>query len=651
MIPETLALALQHHQAGRLSEAEALYRQILQAQPNHADALHLLGVIAHQVGKHEIAVQYITRAIALNPTVAEYHSNLGTVYRARGKLEEAVVHYRQALALRPAYAMAHNNLGTAFSEQGKLEEAVVQYRQALALQPAFAEAYNNLGVVLKEQGKLEEALACCRQARALSPTLVAAHNNLGIVLTAQGKLEEAVAAYRRALEIQSDYAEVHNNLGMVLSMQSKLEEAEAAYRRALAIKPDYAEAHGNLLFVLTYDPDKSGEEIFAAYREYDTRFGLPHRRHWRPHCNNRDATRRLKVGYVSSDFCTHPVRHFLEPLLTHHDKRAVEVYAYAEGVREDAVTERYKRYVDHWAPTRGLTDDALAERIRADEIDILVDLTAHTGENRLFVFARKPAPLSMSWLGDGYTTGLTAIDYFLTDEVCAPPGSDSLFAEVPWRLATPGCAYRPAEGMGGISPLPALTKGYVTFGTLTRPVRVNHRTIRVWAALLKRVRGSRLVIDSRNFKEAAMQDALAEKFAAHGIGREQLEIGCHSPPWEVLRNMDIGLDCFPHNSGTTLFETLYMGVPFVTLKDRPSVGRLGSMILEGVGHPEWIAGTEDDYVEIAVALATDLTKLAALRAGLRDEMKVSPLMDEPGFARKVESAYREMWTRWCGSGT
>jgi predicted O-linked N-acetylglucosamine transferase (SPINDLY family) len=305
--------------------------------------------------------------------------------------------------------------------------------------------------------------------------------------------------------------------------------------------------------------------------------------------------------------------------------------------------------VDHWVPTRGLTDDALAARIRADGIDILVDLAGHTAKNRLPVFARKPAPVSMSWLGYGCTTGLTAIDYFLTDDAGAPPGSDSLFAEIPWRLVTPGWVYRPAEGMGDISPLPAPAKGYVTFGTLSRSVRINHRTIRVWSALLKRVGGSRLVIDSRNFKEAAMQDALAEKFAAHGIGRGQLEIGWHSPPWEVLRNTDIGLDCFPHNSGVTLFETLYMGVPFVTLQGRPSVGRLGSSILEGVGHPEWIARTEDDYVEIAVALATDRAKLAALRAGLRGEMATGLLMDEPGFARKVETAYREMWKRWCQS--
>jgi predicted O-linked N-acetylglucosamine transferase (SPINDLY family) len=262
------------------------------------------------------------------------------------------------------------------------------------------------------------------------------------------------------------------------------------------------------------------------------------------------------------------------------------------------------------------------------------------------VFARKPAPVSVSWLGYGYTTGLSAIDYFLTDGICAPAGSEGLFAETPWRLAVPSAVYRPTAGMGEVSALPALERGYVTFGTLTRAVRINHRVVRVWAEILKRVAKSRLVIDSRNFQDEALRESLAGQFAAHGIERERLEMGYHSPPWDILRGMDIGLDCFPHNSGTTLFETLYMGVPYVTLAGRPSVGRLGGTILKGAGHPEWIAVSEEDYVEKAVSLATDLPTLSALRSSLRGEMAAGPLMDEAGFARHVESAYREMFKRW-----
>jgi predicted O-linked N-acetylglucosamine transferase (SPINDLY family) len=398
---------------------------------------------------------------------------------------------------------------------------------------------------------------------------------------------------------------------------------------------------------MNYDPDRSGSEIYEEYKRFNARFGLPLQGEWQPHCNSRESNRRLKIGYVSGDFTLHPVRHFLEPLLAHHDKTEVEIYAYADVAVEDVMTARYRGYADHWIPTAGMTDAELTDRIRLDCIDILVDLSGHTAKNRLGVFARKPAPVSVSWLGYGYTTGLAAIDYFLTDPAIVPPGSEDVFSETPWRLATPSCAYRPAEGMGEVSPLPAKERGSITFGTLTRAIRINHRSIRVWSEILKRVPGSRLVINSGNFKDPEMQSRLAEKFVAQGIDRERLEIGCTSPPWDVLRCLDIGLDCFPHNSGTTLFESLYMGVPFITLAGRPSVGRLGACILEGVGHGEWIAETEDDYVERAVSLASNLPQLEKLRAGLRAEMESSPLMDEPGFVRKVEAAYREMFGKWC----
>jgi predicted O-linked N-acetylglucosamine transferase (SPINDLY family) len=266
----------------------------------------------------------------------------------------------------------------------------------------------------------------------------------------------------------------------------------------------------------------------------------------------------------------------------------------------------------------------------------------------LGVFARKPAPVSVSWLGYSYTTGLSAIDYFLTDWVSAPEGSEGLYSEEAWRLEGGSLVYRPAEGMGECGELPALGRGFVTYGTLTRAVRINERVIRVWSEILKRVEGSRLVIDSRNYQDEVLRESLLKRFEGEGVERGRLELGYHSPPWEVLRGMDIGLDCFPHNSGTTLFEQLYMGVPYVTLADRPSVGRIGGSILTGLGHAEWIAKDEGEYVEKAVELGRDIGKLAKVRAGLRGEMEAGPLRDEAGFTRKLEKAYRQMWQLWIG---
>ena len=716
-LQKILQQAIEYHQSGNIEDAETLYRNILEVDPNHPETNHNLGVLAVQVEQVQAALPYLTAALQADPAQQRYwlsyiqalvlagemegasqalelgrqHGVLqgesvdALVHRmaepaqASGKLvmEPGVVKVTSSAnhqsektqtapkALRPGKSAASKAPRSGGGEESVKErqavlncwkqrrfgEAETMARSLTARFPRRGFGWKMLAMALLAQQRIMDALAPAQRAAELSPDDPAVHIDLGVIFRAHGRFMEAEASLRRAVQLDPDLADAHRNLGAVLTEQMRFAEAEASQRRALALEPDRVRAHQALLFLLNYDADKSAEEIFAAYGNYNERIGLPHRSAWRDHTNSRDAMRRLKVGYVSPDFRNHSVRFFLEPLLAHHDKQAVEVYLYAELRQEDAQTQRYRTYADHWIPTAGLSDDALAERIRADGIDILVDLAGHTEGNRLQVFARKPVPVSLSWLGYGYTTGLMAIDYLLTDSVSSPEGSESLFSEAPWRLATPGFVYRPAEGMGPVSPLPAARHGKVTFGTLTRAIRINHRTIRVWSEILKRVDNAQLLIDSLNFQAPETQALLTERFAAHGIGPERLVVGFHSPPWDLLREMDIGLDCFPHNSGTTLFETLYMGVPYITLAGRPSVGRLGSSVLEGVGHSEWIARSEEDYIEKAVALASDLPALAAIRSGLRSEMEAGPLMDEPGFARKVEAAYREMWIKWSEKKT
>jgi predicted O-linked N-acetylglucosamine transferase (SPINDLY family) len=632
---------------GRLDEAAASLELALQIDPGNAQAHSNLGVTLQALGRLDEAEASLLRALKIQPDLADTHNNLGNTLKALGRLNEAEASYRRALQLNPGNAEAHYNLGITLHDLGRLDEAEASYRRALEINPNNATAHNNLGATLKNLGRLDEAETCCRRALEISPDFADAHINLGATLMAQGRLDEAENSFRPALKINPGSALAHSNLGVALHDLGRLDEAADNYRRALEIKPDFAEAHGNLLFALNYHPDLSAEEIYRTYQEFDALRGIPLRSNWQAHDNDKNPDRRLRIGYVSPDFRQHSSRHFIEPLLAHHDKTQVEVTAYAELVAEDAMTARYRTYVEHWVPTGGMSDEALAERIRSDGIDILVELAGHTAGNRLLAFARKPAPVSLSWLGYGYTTGLSAIDYYLTDEASAPTGSEGLFAEQVWRIATPAYAYRPSADMGEVNKLPAQQRGYISFGTLTRSIRVNHRTIRLWAEILKAVPNSRLIMDSSAFQTPVMQERMAARFAQHGINRERLEIGFHSPPWDVLRGIDIGLDCFPHNSGTTLFETLYMGIPYITLAGRPSVGRLGSSILQGAGHPEWIAESEDDYVTKAVELASDMTGLSKIRSNLRKQMESSPLRDEAGFTRKVENAYRRMWKIWC----
>ena len=420
-------LAIIHAQAMRTGDALSALRRYCELEPEDAVALAEFGELLRQRGLTEEALKILSRAIEIAPNLVSAWVNYGTALQQAKRADDAAMAYEKALALKPDLAEVHSNLGIALKEQGKLDEAVARYEQALACKPDFAEAHSNLGTVLKDQGKLDEAVACYRRALVLKPDFAEAHSNLGNALEDQGKLDEAVAAYRQAIGIKPDLAEAHSNLGNALKDQGKLDEAVAAYRQAIGIKPDYAEAHSNLLFSLNYGDKSTAYHLFAAHREWDERYG---RQVSRPtaYANVREAARRLKIGYVSPDFRAHSVAYFVEPLLKGHDRQAVEVFCYAEVKRPDTVTAHLQGLADHWLATVGLSDEELAERIRADGIDILVDLAGHTANNRLRVFARKPAPVQVTWLGYPNTTGLEAIDYRLVDAVTDPFGEADAWA-------------------------------------------------------------------------------------------------------------------------------------------------------------------------------------------------------------------------------
>jgi predicted O-linked N-acetylglucosamine transferase (SPINDLY family) len=579
------------------------------------------------------------------PTAKEAeHWNL--LYR-NGLFAEAETFSRKMTESYPKSGLAWKMLGIILIETAKFQESLHPNRMAIKWLPKDPEVFYNFALASQELGMTSKAIEGYLKAIELKQDYYQAYGNLGVIFQTEGKFSKAVEYCRKTISLDPNAIQPYNNLAISLRNLGKFDEAFEPFKKALELNPNDEDTYGNYLFGLNYNHEKSAEEIFEAYREYDRRFALPLLPSTLLYANNRNPHRRLKIGYVSPDFKHHAARNFLEPLLKHHDSAAVEVYAYAELKKEDTITQSYKRYIDHWVPTIGMSDETLAKRIQNDEIDILIELAGHTAGNRLSVFARKPAPVSVSWLGYGYTTGLTAIDYYLTDEISVPEGSEHLFSEKPWKIESPSYAYSPPEGTGEVNTLPALTNNFITFGTLTRSIRINPRTIRVWSELLKRIPNAKLIINSGDFRELESQKLLAERFHEYGVEKERLEIGFHTPPWDVLRRMDIGLDCFPHNSGTTLFETLYMGVPYVTLADRVSVGRIGSAILHGIGHDEWIARTEEEYIEKLVVLSSDLPALAKIRQELRDEMLNSPLMDGAGFARKVEKAYQAMFQQWC----
>jgi predicted O-linked N-acetylglucosamine transferase (SPINDLY family) len=670
-----------------LPEAEALYRQILEAEPNHADALHLLGVIAHQTGKHEVAVEYITRAIALNPAAAEYHCNIGEAYRALARLNEAGSSFQQALALNPASAEAMNNMGAVLQEQGKLEEAVAHYRQAVALKPDYAQAYNNLGSALLAQWKTEEAATYIQQALALSPSFAEAHHNLGIVLQRKGHLSEAVAQYRHALALKPDFAEVrislgdylkdvgkldeavvcyreavtlnpnmvgaYNNLGNALRDQGKLDEAIACYRQALAINPHHAGVHSNIVLVMSYNPTTTVETIATSQREWNDWHARSLTSQLRTHDNDRTLERCLRVGYVSADFRGHPIAFYIEPLFAAHDPAQVEVFCYSNSGLSDERTQRLKEFSNGWRSIAGITDDDVADLIRADGIDILVDLSNHTAGNRLLVFARKPAPVQVAYGGSAMTTGLTTMDYRLTDRFLSPPDTLEWSSEELIRLPRISFCCRPPANAPEIVPLPALANGYVTFGCFNNLVKVTPVVVSLWSRILQALPTARLILKHRILVDTAQREKYWRLFQDNGIETERIELLSHTPMAEYLatyERVDIALDPFPYNGCTTTLEALWMGVPVVTLAGVLANGRMGVSILSNVGLSQLIAATPNEYVKIAVALAKKRKQLVEIRASLRSKMQASPLCDAKALARAVEAAYQKMWRRWCRSG-
>jgi predicted O-linked N-acetylglucosamine transferase (SPINDLY family) len=580
-ISAALAIALREHQAGRLDAAEQIYRQILAVEPRHADALHLLGVVAHQRGQHAAAIDYIGRAIAVGGDAVAYHTNLGSAYQAWGKYAEAEACHRRALELDPALAEAHNNLGNALIHQGKHEEAAAVLRRALECKPDCAEAHNNLGNVWKDQGNLDEAVAC--------------------------------------------------------------------YRRAAQARPDFATALSNLINTLYYCPAYDAAAIYEEQRRWNRRYAQPLAKFIRPHDNDRSPDRRLRVGYVSPDFRRHPVGRFMLPLLESHDHAGFEIFCYASPQVPDAITARCRAAADVWRPMLGRSDEEVAETVRQDRIDILVDLTMHLANHRLLVFARKPAPVQVTYLAYCGTTGLETIDYRLTDPYLDPPGGDERFySEESFRLPETYWCYRPEEEAPPEGLLPALAAGHVTFGCLNNFCKVTEPTLAAWSRLLQALPRSRLLLHTH---AGSHRDRVREYLLGQGIAPERLTLVELLPAVKYLRiyrQIDVALDPFPYGGGTTTCDALWMGVPVVSLAGPMAVGRGGLSILSNLGLAELVARDDQQYVRIAAELAGDLPRLEGLRATLRARMRGSPLMDAPRFAGNVENAYRSMWRRWCG---
>ena len=658
LLPAHHALGYALNESGRFDESVAAFRQAIAINPTLPESHNNFGNALCDAGCFEEAIAAYRQAIALRPSYVGAHANLGNALVNNQQLDDAIAAFRQVIALRPGYASAHSSLGNALKDKGQFDEAIAAYRQALTVDPHFEDALNNLAGALNESGRLDQALIAYRRAIALNPNSADTYTNMGIVLKKKGQLDEAIAAHRHAITLDPNFPDAHNNLGFALAESGCLDDAIASFRQAIALRSAYAQAHSNLLFLLHYHPRSDAAVLTHEHRLWNRQHAQPLQGLALPHNIDQTPDRRLRIGYVSPDFRDHTVGRNLLPLFRHHDGQEFEITCYAHVVQPDAFTHEFQQHAHRWHDIARLSDERVANQIREDGIDILIDLALHSADNRLLVFARKPAPVQVSFAGYPGSTGLTSIDCRLSDPYLDPPGLDpagadeSLSSEKTIRLPDSFWCYDPhIEPAVPLNPLPALQSGVVTFGCLNRFCKINDGVLDLWAEVMRAVPASPLILLAA---QGSHRQRTVDRLAQKTIDPARIEFVASKPHrayLELYHRIDIGLDTFPYNGHTTSLDSLWMGVPVITLIGQTAVARAGWCQLSNLGLQELAAPTPRQFVNIATDLANDLPRLHALRSTLRQRMEQSPLMDAPKFARGIEAAYQKMWRSYCSAAS
>jgi predicted O-linked N-acetylglucosamine transferase (SPINDLY family) len=632
---------------GHVDEGIEAYRQAIALAPDHAEAHYNLALTLHERRQLDQAIDGYRRAISYRPDYREAHHYLGLALSAKGDYPAAIESLRRALALDPGDFDAQFNLAFALKQVGRLNEAIQAYRRAAEMAPGNADVWNNLGAAQRAAGARDDAIAAFRRATQISPKFAQAHYNLAHCLNEHDQPESAIAAYHRALALDPNLPDWPRNLGSALRNYGKVEEAIETYRRGMQAFPHDARIHSDLLLTLYCQPELDGPAILAEHRRFNELHAKPlsaaiERPSVRPLGN-----RRLRIGYVSCDFRDHVSNRFLVPLFSSHDCAQFEIFCYASVSKPDQVTRTFQSYVEHWRDISAMTDDEATQAIRTDAIDILVDLGMHTADNRLLIFARRPAPVQAAYLAySGGTTGLSTVDFRLTDRYLDPPGSSlECYSEQSIHLPETYWCSAALVNTPPISARPADARQAVTFGSLSAMCKQNRPMLRLWMDLLRQVQNSTLLLHVH--PGTARQDVL-NLAAEHDVSPQRIRFHSRRTMHEYLRaydQIDIVLDTYPYAGGTTTFDALWMGVSVVTLAGRHALSWSGLSILSNLGMSEYVASSREQYVQIARDLAADSVRRAQMRAGLRQRLIESRLMDSPQFARDVEGAYRQMWAR------
>jgi protein O-GlcNAc transferase len=633
---------------GDIQSAEKKLKKILSSSSSHVDANLLLGLVFHQKGDFKSSIKMLEKVVEIKRNHAEAYSNLGAVLEKISEFDKAILNYKLAIKHKADFLNAYVNLGLLLKRLNRCEEANNYFNAAIQLNPAIATTHYNLGASFDKMGKVEESLRCFEEALRLNPDYDAAMMGLARAMWGLEKYELAEKYYKNLLAKNSNYFDVHYNLAVTLVEQDKIEEALLHYKKTLALNPNHLLARNNLLLAMNFTSHVSNENMLIEAKAYG---GMVHSNELRVFANKPEPEKNLKIGLVSGDFSEHSVAFFLKDILAEFNSKAASFFIYNASKKEDQMTRHFKSIVNTWSDVVDLDDDSLVDLIISHNIDVLVDLSGHTKNNRLPVFARKPAPVQVTWLGYSATTGVDAIDYVISDKWVIPQGEERNFVEKAWRLPDAYLCFSQPDESIKVGKLPALSNDYITFGSFNNLSKTNDTVIKCWSEILKSIPGSRLYLKNKKLLKGNAREKIIKNFSKYGVPSEQLILQGITPTRDqhlkTYHNIDIALDTFPYAGTTTTAEALWMGVPVVSLRGDSFISNVGESVLENTGLSEWLANDVDDYIKKAISFSSDLTYLTNLKSKLRNQLVDSPLCDTKQFVTNLDEAFRDMWKIWC----
>jgi protein O-GlcNAc transferase len=684
------SLAEVYRAVGRHTDAERHFRRALDLDANIAEAWSNFGLMLSQTNRAADSIACFDRALALRPQFSDALLNRALALNALGRENEALASciaavdaqptdgkprklleqfadsavtrndWPQAcLALetltrvQPQDARLWRHFGDALLRSTQYTPAITVYQRAIQLQPNDAELWLLLAEALSSVGRRADAIAALQKVTTLQPERVEAWNNLGSLYKSGGEHGEALRCYETGLRHAPQQAALHINLGSLYLSGGRQEEAIAAYRRAMELEPTWHAAHSGMLQAEQYRSGNTDVTLGELHREWDRRHGQPLRSTWLPWNQSRDPQRVIRLGFISRDWGRHPIGFLLRDVLRGLPRDQFMVCCYSDRPIHDEVTKEIWQLSSVFRDVKALDDVQLAAMVRDDQIDILFDLAGHAAGNRLMTFARKPAPVQVSWLGYVGTTGLSAIDYLFTDEVMVPSGTESNYVEQIVRFTGAPACFRPPDELPDVGPLPALTRGGLSFAGFNNPCKVTLETLDVWSEILRRLPSSRLVLKYFGFDDRLNRERLHRLFGEQGVEPDRVELHGYTPLPDMLnlyRSMDMTLDPFPYTGGTTTFLSLAMSVPVMTLAG-PTVGaRQSASILRAAGLDDWVTYSHAEYIDRVVGWADRLDELATLRTQIRGKLLASPFSDAPALVRQFTSVVREIWSKFCRAG-